>query len=242
MEPLSEKEGKMIRQSAFLSLLLPIILLSACTPATMAVNPRLADTADVFSLQGHGTRWANSDIQMGPWLVTSVKEGWSFSWGLNIDDVDFLTESRPLRFRLLDRQDRAVDVECRTRINELTALGVDIDVSDIAHPRMRCGIESGSDRHRLTMHRKGNGFAGELSGTPFTISSNHRLEGAAFSSGEPVGYTISNSREDVAAVETINDGRLWLDRELDPRERLLLASVSAALLFFQPEMLRPDDL
>jgi hypothetical protein len=219
-----------------LTILITIAVMS-CTTARMDVDPGLEARADVYDLQGLNYRWLNDDIQMGPWRITAVREGWQFSWGLEIDEVELMTAVKPVRFQLVDKELGAVQVECRQRSIEAGWRGVVADVSDIAHPRLRCGLQTPETRHQLVLSIQGQGFAGAVYGTVFDIKSEHRLAGAAFGTMEPVGFIINQGSHQAAAVEIINDGRFWIQRDLPPETRMLLAAVSAALLFFQPQMI-----
>jgi hypothetical protein len=212
-------------------------VVTACTTARMNVDPGLEGRSDVYNVKGLNYRWLNDDIQMGPWLVTRVREGWQFSWGLEIDDVELMTAVKPVRFQVVDKELGAVQVECRQRSIEAGWRGVVVDVSDIAHPRMRCGLQTPGGRHQLVLAMSGQEFAGEVRGTVFDIKSEHRLAGATFANMTPVGFVINQGSRQAAAVELINDGRFWIQRDLPPETRMLLAAVSAALMFFQPEMI-----
>lgn len=220
-----------------MALLLMSAALTACTTAHMNVDAGLEARSDVYDLKGFNYRWLNDDIQMGPYQVTKVREGWQFSWGLEIDDAELMTAVRPVRFQVVDKELGAVQVECRQRSIEAGWRGVVVDVSDIAHPRMRCGLQMPDRRHQLVLSMKGQRFAGEIHGTVFDIKSEHRLAGAAFDNMAPVGFVVNQGSRQAAAIELINDGRVWIQRDLPPETRMLLAAVSAALMFFQPEMI-----
>ena len=46
----------------------------------------------------------------------------------------------------------------------------------------------------------------------------------------PLGYEFADGETVVGAVETVNDGRVWLDDTLEPEPRLVLAGLASALL------------
>jgi hypothetical protein len=56
--------------------------------------------------------------------------------------------------------------------------------------------------------------------------------GSRIPSGDPVGYVVSRGGHALAAVETINRGRVWILPGLDSATREALAATAAALLLF----------
>lgn len=58
----------------------------------------------------------------------------------------------------------------------------------------------------------------------------HRFAGSPIPSGDPIGYEIVDGDRALAAVETINRGRVWIAHEVSEEERARIASVATALL------------
>jgi hypothetical protein len=66
------------------------------------------------------------------------------------------------------------------------------------------------------------------------IRSVRKLEGSSIPSGEPLGYEILRGTDVIAAVETINRGRVWMSPSLSEAEKARVATVATALLLYEP--------
>ncbi len=66
------------------------------------------------------------------------------------------------------------------------------------------------------------------------LRSVRRLQGSSIPSGPPLGYEITGGGAAVAAVETINQGRVWLDPAVAPRGQERLAVAIMVLLLYDP--------
>ncbi|MDX1381609.1 MAG: hypothetical protein R3233_10830, partial [Xanthomonadales bacterium] len=68
----------------------------------------------------------------------------------------------------------------------------------------------------------------------FQVQSIRQFQGSDWPSGEPLGYELKIDDWTVAAVETINQGRVWIDPDLDDRDAARVAAVITALLLYVP--------
>ena len=129
-----------------------------------------------------------------------------------------------------------VDVECHTREFVIGSSGVFVDPTFGGRPLLVCGYDRNGERSVLTLARTGGieptlrGTLRDADGKSIEVKSLHRAVGAAIPSGDPFGFEIGN----VAFVETINRGRVWIDPAAEDRDTL--AAVAASLLLFrEPE-------
>jgi hypothetical protein len=66
------------------------------------------------------------------------------------------------------------------------------------------------------------------------LRSVHRFQGSSIPSGPPLGYEVTGGDRVVAAVETINQGRVWMDPAVSPRDQERLAVAIMVLLLYDP--------
>lgn len=222
----------MVRILPFLSASSLVAVLAGCAPAMMEVRPDLEQAAEVWVVSGHQSRWANSDMVIGPWRVDTVREGWTFAWGLNASGFEMTTAGTPLRFALTELATDPVLVECRWRDTEISKRGWSMDVSDLPRARLRCGIEQ--SQRRLEMHLMFNGSAlvGEISGTGLALAETRQLKGSALGLTHPAGYHFNLGGQALAAVDTLNEGRVYLHPELAGPDRLIVVAASVALMLY----------
>lgn len=78
-------------------------------------------------------------------------------------------------------------------------------------------------------------LAGALSGAgrSLEVTGTNRLAGTPFPLGETAGYVFTVSGRTVAAVETLNDGAVWLAPDLAPELRGPVVAAASALLLFE---------
>jgi hypothetical protein len=68
--------------------------------------------------------------------------------------------------------------------------------------------------------------------TELRVEGANRLERGP-ATWETAGYHLSLDGRNLAAVETLNDGSVWLARSLEPELRGVVAATAAALLLFE---------
>lgn len=203
--------------------LLPLLLLlTACTTA------RLDLPAGAYDVTGSNPRRWNAPISFGQWRTEFVDEGTTRSWLADLGVVQLGKADQGYHLAI-----GTVDVECHTREFVIGRSGVFIDPSFGGEPLLVCGYDYNGERSVLTLARTGGieptlrGTLRDADGKSIEIKSLHRAVGAAIPSGEPFGFEIGN----VAVVETINRGRVWIDPAAEDRDTL--AAVAASLLLFR---------
>ncbi|MCI0671111.1 MAG: hypothetical protein L0Y64_11655 [Myxococcaceae bacterium] len=152
-------------------------------------------------------------------------------------------ELHPYHFRVAAEGEAARGVECavktaRVSLHEegtTTGRPVTSETSVDIAPRTLTCVVTGDREGTLTLeHRPGPGLLGQMAGSmrvehvSLDIASNTQLEGGgqlAFA-----GYHLRFGQELVAAVETVNDGRVWLAPGLAPEVREAAVVGAAALL------------
>ena len=141
-----------------------------------------------------------------------------------------------VRIIVLASDGQPVQAECVTRDARVSSGSVSIDLGRRRIPPLACGFRGVGDGTLRLRTTPANTEEGEIEfGQPlWTVRSVHQLQGVKFRSGDPVGYEVTSGSQVIAAVETINRGRVWIDPSLSTEDRMRMAAVSTALLMYKP--------
>lgn len=205
------------------------VALTACTTAQLDLP------SDAYVVSGSNPRRWNAPISFGEWRTQSVNEGTHRSFLADLGIIQAGKADQAYRLTL-----NGVATECHTREVVIGRSGFFLDPNLGQFPLLVCGYESGGKRSVLALSRTGaveptlRGELREVDGPALEVRSLHRAQGAAFASGEPFGYEILRAGKRVAAVETINRGRVWIDASAADRDTLAAAAASL-LLFRDPD-------
>lgn len=225
---------------AFAALAL-VAAFTGCASTMMVVPPEL-DPAPVWMVQGSNPRLWNRPISFGPYSTYRLKDRGTLAVARGDEDFGAGFAWRPYGFGLAGPEGE-LSAACHVFRLEAAVRGVTIDLSGTAMPALLCAFsdEAGREVGRLRLRmRRGHRFVGTLTAdgaaTPIEVTSVHRLQGTRLALDTPAGYDLIRGDRAVAAVETINRGRVRLDPQLDPALRAPLAATATALLLFKPEL------
>ena len=210
-----------------------LLLLTACA----SVQPvRIAVPSPAMTVEGANPRVWNRPISFGDWRTLSVNEGTTRSFLADLGILDVGKTDQAYRM-VLQGPGAQTDVECHMREVVVGAAGVFVQASLGKEPILVCGFTRKGYRSVLALTRSGKGepsLVGELrqvGGTTYDVRSIHRAVGGTIPSGDPFGYEIVRDEQAFAMVETVNQGRVWIDPEAPNRDDL--AAAAAALLLFK---------
>lgn len=236
-----------MRPSLPLLLLLLAVPLAACTVAQLAVAPELAGGPEPLAVTGANPRTWNQPLGFGPFRTSANRDGTELSWAFEAFGIGAGGASRPYGFRLADAAGGGeLEVACHTRELRLFRGSFEVDVTAAFRPALACAIRPAvavpalgggavAAPALLTLAVKAQDYRGELGlagGAPLEVRSVHRFAGSSLRNPEPVGYELARGGRVLAAVETVNRGRVWLSPDLAGEERRQVASAAAALLLF----------
>jgi hypothetical protein len=215
--------------------LLPIaLLLTACA----TVQPvRIAIPATAVNVEGANPRTWNQPISFGEWRTAVVNEGTTRSFLTELGILDVGKTDQAYRM-VLQGPGAQTNVECHMREVVAGSAGVFVQASLGRESVLVCGLWRKGYRTVLALTRTGKpepSLIGELrqvGGTTYDVRSIHRAAGGGLPSGEPFGYEILRDEQALAIVETVNQGRVWIDPDAPNRDDL--AAAAAALFFFKP--------
>lgn len=212
----------------------------AAREVRLALDPQLAESASEVPVKGANPRRWGADLSFGDYRAVGVRDGDHLEWFFAVGN--FGTGAAKSASRLtLEGPSGAIRVECLAKRSVLARGSFSIDLALGRKPLLMCGLEGPEeDRWTLVLTERAPNLTGAIqpadgiAGERLDVRSVHRLEGSKWPLAEPAGYEISKSGRVVAAVETINRGRVWIASDLDADTRLRVAAAAAALLLFEP--------
>jgi hypothetical protein len=212
-----------------LLLSLSLLLLVSCATAQIDLP------AGAYDVTGSNPRRWNQPLSFGEWRTSTVDEGTTRSFLADLDLVQVGKADQAYRMTLND-----VFIECHTREIVIGREGFFLDPNLGREPLLLCGLDGGGGRSVLALSRTGRvepTLRGEVrgagGGAALEVRSIHRA-GSSLPSSEPFGFEILEGGRRVAAVETINRGRVWIDPDA-PNRDTLAAAAAALLLFRDPD-------
>ena len=219
---------------------LPVVAFtsSACSMATMSIDPVLAARAEPMPVTGANPRVWNRPLAFGPFSTEQVQEGGEWRWAAPILGGEAGIAWQNHRMVLVDGEART-QTACRARRVFFERDGWSVDPALGRLPVLQCVLrdDEGGEPWTLTLHRTPrNTLAGTIEHDRDTIQvvSEHRADGGMVDTAEPVGYSLFVEGSAIAAIETVNRGRVWIDPKLSASDRTAVASAAAALLLFDP--------
>lgn len=211
-------------------LLFLVLLLAACQTAQMRVAPELA-SIEPLAVEGANPRRWNTPIRFGQWATSEAREGMTWDFGLRLLGIDANFAFQPYRLTVGN-----VQAECVTRAAVLSRKGLSVDPAFGRIPALACGFMGAGEGTLELKTTATNAEEGEIEfgGMTWGVRSVRNFAGSSIPSGEPLGYEITRDGRVVAAVETINRGRVWMDPSLSARDQSRIAAVATALLLYEP--------
>lgn len=226
-----------------LPILAVLTLLVGCQTARMALPAFLEDRADHLPCEGRQGFKIGEEFTFGEYQVHRVKRGWTqrVSWDLAFAEGTARRQEFEYTVQTPDGtqwQGNAVtgvrkqDVSGRIGGGEWTW-----ELSSAINFLVRIADETHQHFWTLAMAEGTSDFvmSGELSDgyTVYRVEGTQQLAGTPMPLSSPSGFIFYEGPRAVAAVEVINQGAVYLDRELDPEQRNIIAVAATALLLYQ---------
>jgi hypothetical protein len=231
--PRFQKENILLSVRIALTLV-TCLAIAGCQTAQMKLDPALSAVMPL-SVEGANPRVWNSQISFGPWATSEVREGLTWGFGYRLLGVEARYATQPYRI-VLSSGDTRLQGECITRALALSRKGLAVDPAFGMLPALSCGFTGAGDGTLRLKTTASNAEEGEIVfGTDrWTIRSVNNFAGSPISSAEPAGYEFGHEGQVVAAVETINHGRVWMSPALSREEQARVAVLATALLLYDP--------
>jgi len=214
-------------------------------PARMALDKEFASQVTTMAVEKRGWFFTNESFKFGPYAVTGVKREWTHRKGWGGFGYENTKARQKYEFTLgTQKEPDAWQGRCATDVDEETFRFLVGDRAEVttqltAESRFACTFRKGEQGKpwRLLLTRQMgeyfyNGFLADDSRT-ILVRGTRQLEGTPMPLMDAAGYFFDVEGKPVGAVETLNDGRVFLSPSLDETARDVLACASTALLLYQ---------
>lgn len=219
------------------------LVLTGCASTGMQLAEPLHHAAQPHQVEGRSGWWIDQQLRFGGFTAGPVRRGWTRGYDYPFL-VRFTGAREKLRFSVSDANGLEASVFCAGKLREQdlrlfreyfdislrakdhfvgtvgiagTAAPYDFQISDLE-------LQQNPGYRAMRGAIRGGGTSIELRSV-WHLASGQRTWGT-----EPLGVEFLLDGRVVAAVETLNEGRVWLHDDLDREKRLVLASVASALL------------
>ncbi|HET6564051.1 MAG TPA: hypothetical protein VFG52_01455, partial [Xanthomonadales bacterium] len=181
----------------------------------------------------------NQQLRFGEFTSGPVKRGWTFGYNIPFI-VRFSGAREKLGFSVQDASGGKAEFFCLGKLREYDlpvlnkAFEVNLKTTDV----FTCGIaidDQSFEFYSENLHQnpRFNEITGQLQGAglDLVIRPVASLEGGQSSwSTTALGYELVQDGKTIAAVETLNEGRVWISPALPDSQQLVVAGVASALL------------
>lgn len=217
------------------------VALAGCGLPQMRVDPELSRHSEAYAVSGRDGWWIEQRLAFGPYQAGPVSRGWTKGYDYPFI-VRFTGAREKLRFAVEDSSGNAAMVHCIGKLREadLRLFSEYFDVNVYARDTFAgtIALDAGSvDFYVNNLSIQQNSGYRPLEGRavagprPITLRAAWQLEsGQRWPGTEPIGVEFLRSDDVIGAVETVNEGRVWISEQLDAQDRLILASLASALL------------
>lgn len=209
------------------------VFAGACAPATMRVPEELAQ-APALEVEGRQGLRVRERLRFGTFEAVEVKRSWIRGSDWRILAYEREKRDQSFSFTVTESGEARWRTDCKVR---LRTRGVDIagyEMRTEDRSSLDCSlISAAGERWLLSLtERRERPLDGTLSGAgrSFQVAGTNRLEGSPLPVEGASGYEVREGGRVAAAIEVLNDGRVWIPASEDAA---LLAATAAALLLVE---------
>lgn len=228
-----------------------VTILGGCTVPYMQVDPQLSANAQAMPVSGRQGWLVKQQLRFGEFTSGPVKRGWTFGYSIPFI-VRFSGAREKLGFGVQNSTGDQAEFFCLGKLREYDlpvlnkAFEVNLKTTDV----FTCGIALADQSfefysENLNQNPRFGEITGQVKGpeVDFDIRAVSSLEGGQSSwSTTALGYELVQDGQVIAAVETLNEGRVWIAPQLTDSQQLITAGVAAALLLRNSLAEHSDDL
>lgn len=225
-----------------LSGLMFTLLLAGCSTPQMRVDPGLAAQTPALPVSGREGWLVEQVLSFGEFRTDPVNRGWTKGYDYPFI-IRFTGAREKLRFAVRDGSGREAVVHCAAKLREQDLrlfreyFDVNFGTTDtfigtiaLEGSRQRDFFIENLNTQQNIGYRPLEG-AVRGTGDPIDIRAVwHLASGQRSYDTQPMGIEFLSAGRVVGAVETVNEGRVWISDDLGGEDRLLLASLASALL------------
>lgn len=238
-----------MRLNCFIIIILVISILS-CNPVVMKVNDNLKENSIALEVSGKQGWQINRVLRFGEFKTSKVKGGWKTGSSLHFI-INFEEVEQKYRFDQYDTLGNKTKVYCvgSLEADHFEALGgiftIPIDVKDVFTAKIVA--DSNKTIWELILFNPNRiAFTDDVKGelkienVLFEIQPVRELEQGSLGP-KIIGYDFHLNKEIVGAVQTLDNGMVWLSDKLDSGQRIILASACSALMLRDDLEIGEDD-
>jgi hypothetical protein len=206
----------------------------------MAVSDQLQTGVSTYAVQGRQGWLIDQHLSFGPYQSGKVKRGWTKAYDIPFI-LRFTGAKERLQFELAGQEGGTAEVFCLGKLRETDLtwfkeyFEINLRTKDLFSGTV---VLNEHDSYTFVVENlnQNNHFreaAGYVHGPKMqlTMQSVSRLEGDKAWLGQQVpGFEFVHDGRVIGAVETLDNGRVWIRNNLPEDQRLLTAALSAALL------------
>lgn len=222
-------------------IILFMLFLPGCKAPQIYVTPELKENSLMLPVKGRQGFQIGQKLSFGEFTTSKIKRGWTRAY-----DIPFIVRFQGVKekftFQQFGKKGQVADVFCAGKFRSVEMTGLkdyfNIVLNEKNHFAGSIIFNGGNemwdfllynpdgrpmDKAKAGFLRKGNEV--------FEIHGIRRLaNGKSNWSVDFWGFEFLYKGEAIATVETINNGNVWLKKDLSDNQRLLLASMASALL------------
>ena len=228
-------------RSAVLVVFTAAVALSGCAAGSMDLPADLAG-AERMQVEGRGGWRGSQRAAFGSWEATDVDRSWTkgSGWRIGIGAIGGGSDKarQEYSFRFLEDGELVETIGCLAVGSRGTGTSAVIDVDLSAREALECRptdtpegeepawdlvLEANRDRHLEGFLRVGE--------QRYTVVATGR--GGGLTPAMSFGFEVRGDGRVVAAVETVNEGAVWISPDVAGTERTTLAAAAGALLLYE---------
>lgn len=224
-----------------------ILLFASCKTPNIAISEDLRANSEIMEVRGRQGLQFNQVIRYGTFNTDKVKRGWTKSQELNLGIgfvARFQKASQKLSFTQStpDGQSAVVLAVGKFKNHEIDLLKGYLSIPFKFENAFAGTVISNDDEDNpwdFIIHNPDaslprdtdSGLARSAKGEEIFIRAIKKIEGQGkWSSFDNYGFEFHHEGRAIAAVSTLNNGRVWISKDLDPAMKLVVSSISTSLL------------
>jgi len=220
--------------------------LVACTTARMARPPEFSASAVEMPVTGRQGFSLSESFRFGPYHVSDVHRGWRVTTSWGILGYGSSKSEQPFEFKLRAHDGAIWRAHCASGVrwkemefNNFMDTGGVLEWELSSHALFTCefSLPDGKRPWRMVMKQETqdlvmDGLLGD-GATRIFVKGTRELEGGAWPLTEATGYLFHRDQDLVGAVDVLNQGAVWMKKDLSADMRGAVAAAASALLLYR---------